>query len=66
MQSERFIVQNTHCAGCEQAIRQGLASMSGVREVRIDTARNSVEVCGQDLNRPALAVRPWELGYPEI
>lgn len=66
MQTERFVLQNTRCAGCEQAIREALAGMPGVREVRVDTARDTVEVRGYGLNRAALAVKLWELGYPEI
>lgn len=66
MECARFKLQNTRCAGCEQAIREGLASMPGVQSVRVDRDRDEVEVTGTCLNRAALVTRLWELGYPEL
>ncbi len=66
MERARFKVQNTGCAGCADAIRDGLGAMPGVRHVHVDEEHGLVEVEGNALNRPAMAVKLWEIGYPEV
>lgn len=66
MERARFRIQNTGCTGCAQAIRDGLRDMPGVRQVKVDEEHGLVEVEGNALNRPALAVKLWEMGHPEV
>ncbi len=62
---EEFTVQNVKCGGCVKAIREGLATLPGVREVEVTIDGGRVRVSGDQLERAALAARLAELGYPE-
>ena len=65
MQTERFQVKNVKCGGCAGTIRQGLSAMTGVKDVAVVIEGGEVTVSGDDLDRPALAQKLSQLGYPE-
>lgn len=65
MQTERFQVKNVKCGGCVSSIRQGLLTITGVKDVAVVIQGGEVIVSGEDLNREALAQKLIQLGYPE-
>jgi copper chaperone len=65
MQTEKFLVKNVKCGGCANTIREGLLGIFGVEDVMVKIQEGEVTVSGEMLNRPALAHKLDQLGYPE-
>ena len=65
MQTEKFLVKNFKCGGCTTTSREGLSDISGIEDVEVVFQEGGVTVCGETLNRTALAQKLDELGYPK-
>ncbi len=65
MSTEQFQVTNVKCGGCVESIQNGLAELNGVTKVEVVIDSGTVTVEGEGLDRPQLAEKLSELGYPE-
>jgi copper chaperone len=59
-------VENIKCGGCGGSIVKGLQAMEGVTSASVDVERGCVMVEGDIAQRPVVAARLQQLGYPEV
>ncbi|MBF0219546.1 MAG: heavy-metal-associated domain-containing protein [Gammaproteobacteria bacterium] len=62
---ETFVVTNVKCGGCAANIEKGMTAVSGVAEVAVDVASQTVTVKGDNLDRSEITATLQSLGYPE-
>jgi copper chaperone CopZ len=58
-----YSVPGMSCAHCEQAVKAGVSSVSGVADVRVDLEAKQVTVRGPQLDDGALRAAIDEAGY---
>lgn len=66
MKDETFRVEEIHCDGCENAIRNALGRVDGVVEVTPDQATNEIQVSYDDaaVKRDDIVERLDAAGFP--
>jgi len=61
---EEIKVANVKCDGCAATIRDGLASLPGVKEISVDVPTGTVRIIGEGVDRGGVEDKLRELGYP--
>ena len=59
-------VENIKCGGCGGSIVKVLQALEGVTSASVDVERGCVMVEGDIAQRPVVAARLQQLGYPEV
>ena len=65
MTSLIFDVENIKCGGCENTIRKGLSTITGVSEVQIDRDQQRITLLADAAERSTIADKLRSMGYPE-
>ncbi|MBK9192555.1 MAG: heavy-metal-associated domain-containing protein [Crocinitomicaceae bacterium] len=66
MKTEKIIIANLKCAGCENTIKKRISGIEGVKNVNISQDEDSVTVDMEDqLERKQITNLLHKLGYPE-
>ena len=66
MKTEKIIIANLKCGGCETSIKKGLLKIDGVTSVKIDHEKDTVSViCDDNIEREKITNKLHALGYPE-
>ena len=66
METEKIIIANLKCSGCENTIRTKLMEMEGVKDVKVDQEEDSVTIQHSGITkRDAFTAKLHSLGYPE-
>jgi copper chaperone len=66
METEKIIIANLKCGGCESTIKSKLLEMNGVESVIVDHDKDSVTVNHRGkLSREEFTKKLHDLGYPE-
>ncbi len=66
MKTEKIIIANLKCGGCETTIRKGLLKIDGVTNVEVDNENDAVTVVLEDkVKREKITKKLHALGYPE-
>ena len=66
MKTEKIIVANLKCEGCETTIKNKLLKIKGVHSVVVNQEEDSVEIkCINQLEKINFTSALHELGYPE-
>jgi copper chaperone CopZ len=66
MKTEKIIIANLKCGGCETTIKKALLKIEGVSSVKIDHEKDSVNVIYDDnVDREKITNKLHSLGYPE-
>jgi copper chaperone len=66
MKTEKIIIANLKCGGCETTIKKGLLKIDGVTSVKIDNENDAVTVTYEDnVEREKITNKLHALGYPE-
>lgn len=66
MKTEKIIIANLKCSGCESTIKEKLLNIDGVEKVTVNQEEDSVtiEYNGENM-RPEFTAKLHSLGYPE-
>lgn len=66
MKTEKFLVANLKCGGCENTIKNKLLEIRGVESVIVDNEEDSVTVnYSGNTTREDLTKKLHSIGYPE-
>lgn len=65
MSQENFSASNIKCGGCAANIENGLKTLAGVSDIKVDISSGNVTVSGENLDRASISQKLAELGYPE-
>jgi copper chaperone len=66
MKTEKIIIANLKCGGCETTIKKALLKIDGVTSVKIDNENDAVTVTYEDnVERERITNKLHALGYPE-
>ena len=66
MKTEKIIIANLKCAGCENTIKNQLSEIKGVKSVIVNHEEDSVTINYDGiLTREAFTKKLHSLGYPE-
>lgn len=66
MKSEKIIIANLKCHGCENTIKNKLTEIGGVEKVEVNHDEDSVTISYEgDLDRKIFTDKLHSLGYPE-
>jgi copper chaperone len=65
MKTERIIIANLKCGGCETTIKNALLKIKGVSTVDIDNDADTVTVTYDNVGREKITKKLHSLGYPE-
>jgi copper chaperone CopZ len=66
MKTEKIIIANLKCSGCENTIKTKLAELAGVETVVVNHEEDSVTIThSEKVNREAFTHVLHDLGYPE-
>jgi copper chaperone len=66
MKTDKIIIANLKCSGCENTIKTKLLAMEGVESVEISQEEDTVTVQHiEAIDREALTKKLHSLGYPE-
>lgn len=67
MKTEKIVVENMKCSGCERTIVNAISKMNRVKKVTADKDSGIVTIDYEgDLNKGAFQKELTSLGYPEI
>jgi copper chaperone len=67
MKTEKIIIENLKCGGCEATIKKSLQKLEGVTKVTVDQDTDTVTVVhNANCERTDLLDKLKSLGYPEI
>ncbi|MEN9538997.1 MAG: hypothetical protein RLZZ126_1232 [Pseudomonadota bacterium] len=58
-------IDNLKCGGCEATIVKGLSSLTGVDDVKVDHATQSVILDADESRRADVLTKLKSMGYPE-
>jgi copper chaperone len=65
MKTEKIIIANLKCGGCETTIKKALLKIDGVTSVKIDNDNDAVTVTFDDnVEREKITNKLHALGYP--
>ena len=66
MKTEKIIIANLKCSGCETTIKKGLLKIDGVTSVKINQETDTVHVTYDDnVEREKITNKLHSMGYPE-
>ncbi len=66
MKTDKVIIANLKCSGCENTIKTKLMSIEGVEVVKISQEEDTVTIeHSDDVSREVLTKKLHSLGYPE-
>jgi copper chaperone len=66
MKTEKIVIANLKCDGCETTIKKALLKIDGVTSVKIDNENDVVTVTYEDnVEREKITHKLHALGYPE-
>jgi len=66
MKTEKIIIANLKCAGCETTIKNKLSEVEGVESVTVNHDEDSVTInYNGDIERAVFTKKLHALGYPE-
>jgi len=66
MKTDKIIIANLKCSGCENTIKTKLAELAGVENVTVNHEDDSVTIVhNEENNRDAFTKKLHDLGYPE-
>lgn len=66
MKSEKFLIANLKCSGCENTIVNSLKKIEGVSDVAVNHEEDSVNInFDGEIARSVFAEKLYSLGYPE-
>jgi copper chaperone len=66
METEKIIIANLKCSGCENTIKTKLSEMEGVESVIVNHEEDSVTITHSGkVKREDLAKKLHSIGYPE-
>ncbi|MFM9987141.1 heavy-metal-associated domain-containing protein [Flavobacterium sp.] len=66
MKTEKIIIANLKCSGCETTIKKGLLKLDGVTSVKINQETDTVHVTYDDnVEREKITNKLHSMGYPE-
>lgn len=66
MKTEKIVIANLKCGGCETTIKKALLKIDGVTSVKIDNENDAVTVTYEDnVEREKITHKLHALGYPE-
>jgi copper chaperone len=66
MKTEKIIIANLKCAGCENTIKKRIAEINGVKVVSVNHDEDIVTVQAEDsVDRKQITDVLHKLGYPE-
>ncbi|MEO8235883.1 MAG: heavy metal-associated domain-containing protein [Flavobacterium sp.] len=66
MKTEKIIIANLKCGGCETTIKKGLLKIEGMTSVKIDNENDTVIAIHDDnIAREKITNKLHSLGYPE-
>ncbi len=66
MKTDKIIIANLKCGGCETTIKKALLKIEGVNSVKIDHENDAVTVIYDDnVDREKITNKLHSLGYPE-
>jgi copper chaperone len=66
MKTDKIIIANLKCSGCENTIKTKLAELLGVENVTVNHEEDSVTIVhNEESNRDAFTKKLHDLGYPE-
>ena len=66
MKTEKIIIANLKCSGCEKTIKNKLSEIEGVQDVVVNHDEDSVTVnFNENTTREIITEKLHSLGYPE-
>lgn len=66
METEKIIIANLKCSGCENTIKSKLLEIPGVMDVKVSHEEDSVTIQHSGItNRDTFTSKLHSLGYPE-
>jgi copper chaperone len=66
MKTEKILIANLKCGGCENTIKTKLSEIEGVETVVVNQEEDSVTIThNEKVNREAFTKKLHSLGYPE-
>ena len=66
MKTEKIIIANLKCAGCENTIKNRISEIVGVQSVNVNHDEDSVTIeYDGNINRKYFTDKLYSLGYPE-
>jgi copper chaperone len=66
MKTDKIIIANLKCEGCQTTIKKALLKIEGVNSVKIDQEKDTVNVIYDDnLDKEKITNKLHSLGYPE-
>jgi len=65
MKTEKIVIANLKCSGCETTIKNELLKLNGMSSVDVDIEKDMVTVSYENIDRDSIIKRLHSLGYPE-
>jgi copper chaperone len=66
MKTEKILIANLKCSGCENTIKNKLSEIEGVENVSVNHQEDSVTIISNEkVERKTLTDKLHSLGYPE-
>jgi len=66
MKTEKIIIANLKCSGCENTIKNKLSEIEGVESVSVNHEEDSVSIVyDEKVERKILTAKLHSIGYPE-
>jgi copper chaperone len=66
MKTDKIIIANLKCSGCENTIKTKLAELAGVQNIIVNHDEDSVSITHtEECTRDAFTKKLHDLGYPE-
>jgi len=66
MKTEKIVIANLKCAGCENTIKKKISEIAGVKNVKVSHEEDSVTIDMEDnVERKKITDTLHSLGYPE-